>query len=405
MAGTPAAARRFLDRLVPAAVRKAREEAAALQRLIDEQGGGFTLQPWDWDFYAERLRKEAFDLDETEVLPFFELDRVLRDGVFFAAERMFGLSFRERHDLPVYHPDVRVFDIFDRDGAQLALFYGDFFARDNKNGGAWMNVLVRQSTLLGTQPVIYNVCNFARPAPGRPALIGLDDVETLFHEFGHTLHGLFSEQRYPSLSGTAVARDFLEFPSQFNEHPALDPAILPRYAVHHETGRPIPAALVERIARARTFDQGRALTQTLAAAVLDLCWHTLPAGTTVDDIDQFEAAALADAGLDVPAVPPRYRSTYFLHIWESGYCAGYYAYLWAEMLDEDAFAWFRAHGGFTRANGDRLRALVLSRGNTIDNAEMYRRFLGRDPVIDPMLARRGLTAAGTEPTGTAGPPR
>jgi peptidyl-dipeptidase Dcp len=392
MAETPTAVRGFLDRLAPAAVQKAREQAADLQRLIDEEGGGFTLEPWDWDFYAERVRKGRFDLDEAEIAPYFELDRVLRDGVFFAAGRMFGLSFKERHDLPVYDPDVRVFDVFDRDGAQLALFYGDFFKRDNKNGGAWMNRLIVQSTLLGTRPVIYNVCNFTKPAPGMPALISLDDVDTLFHEFGHALHGLFAEQRYPSLSGTAVARDFLEFPSQFNEHPAFDPDILARYAVHHETGRPIPAALVDRIMQARTFDQGRALTETLAAAVLDQSWHTLPVGTTVGDIAAFEARALADAGFDVPAVPPRYRSTYFLHIWANGYWAGYYAYLWAEMLDEDAFAWFTDRGGFTRENGDRLRALVLSRGNTVDNAAMYREFRGRDPELGPMLKKRGLTA-------------
>jgi peptidyl-dipeptidase Dcp len=392
MAETPGAVSRFLDRLVPAAVQKAREEAEALQRLIDEQKGGFALEPWDWDFYAEQLRKEKFDLDEAELAPYFELERVLQDGVFHAAERMFGLSFKERHDLPVYHPDVRVFDVIDRDGAPLALFYGDFFKRDNKNGGAWMNVLVPQSTLLDTRPVIYNVCNFMKRGPGQPVLISLDDVETLFHEFGHALHGLLAEQRYPSLSGTAVARDFLEFPSQFNEHPALDPDILARYAVHHETGQPIPASLVEKIKRAATFNQGYALTEILGAAVLDQRWHTLRAGTTVADVDQFERQALAEAGFDLPAVPPRYRSSYFLHIWANGYWAGYYAYLWAEMLDEDAFAWFGEHGGLTRANGDRYRALVLSRGNTIDNAVMYREFRGRDPVIEPMLARRGLTA-------------
>lgn len=391
MAKTPAAVEQFLGRLVPPATANARAEAREIQALIDRQGGGFVLEPWDWDFHAEQVRKAKYDLDNAALAPYFEVERVLRDGVFYAAQQLYGLTFKERRDLPVYHPDVRVFEVIDRDGSALALFYCDLFARDNKNGGAWMDNFVTQSKLLGAKPVVYNVSNFVKPAPGQPALISLDDVLTMFHEFGHALHGLFANQQYPSLSGTNVARDFVELPSQFNEHWALEPAVLAHYAVHHKTGAPMPQALADKIRKAATFNQGYSLTEILGAASLDMRWHSLPAGVPMQQADVFEAAALEQAGLDLPQVPPRYRSGYFLHIWANGYAAGYYAYLWAEMLDNDAFAWFTENGGLTRANGDRFRDMILSRGNAGDYARMYRDFRGKDPDIGPMLKRRGIT--------------
>lgn len=390
MAKTPAAVNRFLARLVPAATAKARAEAAAIQTVIDRQHGGFKLAPWDWDYYAEQVRKARYDLDESQIRPYFELDRVLKDGVFYTANQLYGVTFKERHDLPVYQPDVRVFEVFDHDGAPLGLIYFDYFKRDNKSGGAWMDNLVGQSKLLGTLPVVYNVANFTKPAPGQPALLSFSDVTTMFHEFGHALHGLFANQEYPSLSGTNVARDFVEFPSQFNEHWALDPAVLAHYAIDARTGQPMPAVLVAKIRKAAGFNQGYALTEALAAAELDMQWHTLPADAPLQDVDRFETAALRKTHVDLPQVPPRYRSSYFMHIWGNGYAAGYYAYQWSEMLDDDAFAWFEAHGGLTRANGQRFRDMILSRGNSEDLATLYRAFLGRDPSIGPMLKDRGL---------------
>ncbi len=390
MAKTPQAVEEFLGRLVPPATAKARREAANIQALIDKQQGGFQLEPWDWNFYSEQVRKAKYDLDESELKPYFELDRVLQDGVFYAAHLLYGLTFKERHDLPVYQEDVRVFDVFDKDGSPLALFYCDYFKRDNKSGGAWMGNFVEQSRLLGAKPVIYNVANFTKPAPGLPALLSYDDVTTMFHEFGHALHGLFADQEYPSLSGTSVARDFVEFPSQFNEHWALDPEVLKHYAIHCKTGEPMPQALVDKIRKASKFNQGYMLTELLAAANLDMQWHTRSAGRPVAEVDPFEIAALKKTGLDLPQVPPRYRSSYFLHIWANGYAAGYYAYLWTEMLDHDAFAWFKAHGGLTRENGDRFRKLILSRGNTADYETIYEQFRGRAPDIKPMLEARGL---------------
>ncbi len=394
MAKTPQRVQQFLENLVGPATAKARAEAADIQAVIDQQHGGFKLQPWDWDFYAEQVRKAKYALDESQIKPYLELNRVLEDGVFYAAHELYGLTFKERHDLPVYQPDVRVFEVFDKDGSHLALFYCDYFKRDNKNGGAWMDNMVVQSKLLGTQPVIYNVANFSKPGPGQPALISFDDVTTMFHEFGHALHGMFASQQYPSLSGTAVARDFVEFPSQFNEHWALDPKVFAHYAVHFETGKPMPADLVEKIKKAAKFNQGYALTELVAAASLDMQWHTLSAGATPADVDQFEAASLKKTHLDVPEVPPRYRSSYFLHIWANGYSSGYYAYLWTEMLDDDAYGWFKEHGGLTRQNGQRFRDLVLSRGNTEEYGKMFRDFRGRDPIIDPMLEQRGLKTGG-----------
>ena len=390
MAKTPSAVNDFLGKLVPAATAKARREAADIQALIDKQQGGFQLQPWDWNYYAEQVRKAQYDLDESQIKPYFVLDSVLKNGVFYAANQLYGLTFRERHDLPVYQKDVRVFEVMDSNDSTLGLFYCDYFKRDNKSGGAWMDNMVDQSKLLGTKPVIYNVANFTKPAPGQPALLSFDDVTTMFHEFGHALHGFFASQQYPGLSGTSVARDFVEFPSQFNEHWALDPKVLKHYAIHYQTNEPMPQALVDKIKKAATFNQGYALTELLAAAALDMQWHTLSAADSLQDVDKFEAAALHKTHLDLPQVPPRYRSSYFLHIWGNGYAAGYYAYLWTEMLDDDAFAWFEQHGGLTRDNGQRFRDMILSRGNTEDYGKMFRDFTGHDPSIRPMLHDRGL---------------
>lgn len=392
MAQNPAAVQQFLDKLVPAATAKAHAEAGDIQKLIDEQKGGFKLQPWDWNFYAEQVRKAKYNLDENEVKPYFELNKVLTDGVFYAANQLYGLTFKERKDLPVYQADVRVFDVFDKDGSQLGLFYCDYFKRDNKNGGAWMDNLVGQSKLLGTKPVIYNVCNFTKPAPGQPVLISADDAKTMFHEFGHGLHGLFASQQYLSISGANTARDFVEFPSQFNEHWALDPKIFSHYAVHYKTGAPMPQELIEKIKKASTFNQGYALTEALAADGIDLAWNTLAAGGAKQDVDKFEAATLHKTHLDLTQVPPRYRSSYFLHIWSNGYAAGYYAYAWTEMLDDDAYSWFEENGGLTRANGQRFRDMILSKGNTEDYGTMFKAFRGHNPDIHPMLVSRGLVS-------------
>ena len=391
MAKTPEAVTQFLTKLVPAATAKAKGEAADIQKLIDSLKGGFQLQPWDWNFYSEQVRKAKFNLNEEEIKPYFELNNVLQNGVFFAANQLYGLTFKERKDLPVYQADVRVFTVLDKDGSELGLFYCDYFKRDNKNGGAWMDNMVGQSKLLGTKPVIFNVCNFTKPAPGQPALISYSDVTTMFHEFGHGLHGLFGSQQYPSLSGTAVARDYVEFPSQFNEHWAADPKVFANYAKHYKTGEPMPQTLVDKIKKAATFNEGYALTEILAAADLDMQWHTIPATDSLHDVDKFEMQALHKTGLDLPQVPPRYRSSYFLHIWSNGYAAGYYAYLWTEMLDDDAYSWFGEHGGLTRENGQRFRDMILSRGNTIEYGKMFADFRGHAPNIGPMLKNRGLT--------------
>ena len=394
MAKTPEAAERLMTSLVPAATAKAHAEAAKMQALIDAQKGGFQLAAWDWEFYAEQVRKAEFDLDESQIKPYLELDRVLKDGVFYAANQLYGLTFKERHDLPTYHPDVRVFEVFDADKEPLALFYADYFKRDNKAGGAWMDPFVNQSGLLGTKPVVFNVCNFTKPAPGQSALISFDDVTTLFHEFGHALHGLFSNVRYPLLAGINVPNDFAEFPSQFNENWALQPQVFAHYAKHYKTGAPMPQALVDRIKKAQTFNQGYALTEYLAAALLDMAWHSQTADTPAKDVQVFEISALDHFHINLAEVPPRYHSTYFAHIWSSeGYCAGYYAYLWSEVLDHDTYAWFKAHGDLTRANGDRLRKMILSKGSTEDMARMYRAFRGQDPSVEPLIEARGMQVA------------
>jgi peptidyl-dipeptidase Dcp len=361
-----------------------------MQNLIDAQSGGFKLQPWDWQYYAEQVRKAKYNLDESQIMPYFELNDVLQNGVFFAANRLYGITFKERHDIPVYQPDVRVFEVFDSNGQPLALWYCDYFKRDNKSGGAWMDFWVDPSGLLAQKPVVYNVANFTKPAPGQPALLTFDDVTTMFHEFGHALHGMFSNVQYPSLAGTNVPRDFVEFPSQFNEHWALDTTVFANYAKHYKTGAPMPASLVDKIKQSGTFNQGFATTELLEASLLDFAWHTLPAGGVPEDVDAFEAEALRRYNVAVPEVPPRYRSTYFSHIWDGGYSAGYYAYTWSEVLDDDAYAWFKEHGGLTRANGQRFRDMVLSKGGTEDAATMYRNWRGRDPSVEALLEDRGL---------------
>ena len=390
MAKTPEAALKLLTDTVPAATAKARGEAAKMQKLIDQQKGGFKLASSDWDFYAEQVRKAEFDLDETKIRPYFELDRVLKDGVFFAANQMYGLTFKERKDLPVYQPDVRVFDVMDKDGKPLALFYADYFKRDSKAGGAWMDVFVEQNGLTGTKPVVFNVCNFTKPAEGQPALLSFDDVTTMFHEFGHALHGMFSNVKYPGIAGTSVPRDFVEFPSQFNEHWASDPKVFANYAKHYQTGEPMPQAMVDKIKKASTFNQGYKTTEYLGAALLDLAWHTLPADAPMKDADVFEAESLKRFKVDMPQVPPRYRTPYFAHIWGGGYAAGYYAYFWSEVLDDDAYEWFKEHGGMTAENGQIFRDKVLSIGNSQDLKTAYRDFRGKEPDVKALLENRGL---------------
>jgi peptidyl-dipeptidase Dcp len=396
MARTPQAAEKLMTNLVPASTAKAREEAAKMQAIIDREKGGFQLGPQDWEFYAEKVRRAEYDLDESQIKPYLALDRVLQDGVFYAANRMYGLTFKERHDIPVYHPDVRVWEVFDASGASLALFYGDYFARPNKSGGAWMDSFVDQSGLLGTKPVVLNVLNVTKPAPGQPALLTWDNTTTMFHEFGHALHGLLSNVQYPTLGGTNVPRDFVEFPSTFNEHAALDPAVLSSYAKHYQTGAPMPQALVDKIRKTRTFNQGYMMTEYLAAALLDMVWHTLPPGTALQDVNTFEPAALKRFAIDLSTVPPRYHTTYFSHIWSSGYSAGYYAYLWSEVLAHDAYYFLEQRGGLTRKNGQRLRDMVLSRGGSEPAGQMYRAFRGRDADIEPLLVERGLKATPTD---------
>jgi peptidyl-dipeptidase Dcp len=383
----------FLNRLAPATAAKERKEWSDIVALAKSQGATFQPTAADWNYYAEQIRKQRYDLNDDELKPYFEIHKVLTDGVFYAANQLYGITFKERHDLPTWNPDMMTYEVFDSDGKPLGLMYFDYWKRDNKSGGAWMSNLVNQSYLLGTKPVIYNVANFTKPAPGQPALISFDDVTTMFHEFGHALHGLFAAQTYPTLSGTNVARDFVEFPSQFNENWALDPKVLPHYAVNYKTGQPIPQELVDKIKRSQTFNQGYDNGEVLEASRLDLDWHSLGPDAPRQNVDQFEAQSLASSGFDTADVPPRYRTSYFLHIWANGYAAGYYAYPWTRMLAEDAFAWFQSHGGLTRANGQRFRDMVLSRGNTLDYAQMYRGFTGHDPSIQPYLEFYGL--AGT----------
>ncbi|MEZ6877180.1 peptidyl-dipeptidase Dcp [Enterobacter sp. KBR-315C3_2022] len=389
MAKTPDAALSFMRGIVPAARNRAAREQADIQKMIDGKQGGFTAQAWDWSFYAEQVRLAKYALDESQIRPYFALNTVLDDGVFWAATQLFGIRFVERFDIPVYHPDVRVWEIFDQNGEGMALFYGDYFARDSKGGGAWMGNFVEQSSELAARPVIYNVCNYQKPASGQVALLSWDDVITLFHEFGHTLHGLFASQRYATLSGTNTPRDFVEFPSQINEHWASHPQVFAHYARHYQTNEPMSEALRDNMLNATQFNKGYDMTELLSAALLDMNWHGI-AGA-VDDVETFEAAALKKEGLDIPAVPPRYRSSYFAHIFGGGYAAGYYAYLWTQMLADDGYQWFVEQGGLTRENGQKFREAILSRGNSADLAELYRQWRGHDPRIEPMLENRGLS--------------
>lgn len=387
----PAQALAFMEGMVPALAAKQTAEAAELNAAIRAAGGKFTVKPWDWDFYAEKVRKAKYDLDDNEVKPYFQLTRVLEDGVFYAANQAYGIRFVKRTDLPVYHPDVTTYTVIDADGSELGLFYFDPFARSNKQGGAWMGNFVDQSHMMGTKPVVYNVLNIPKAAAGEPQLVSWDNVITLFHEMGHALHGLFADQKYVTISGTNTARDFVEFPSQFNENFASRPEILSNYARHYQTGAPIPASLMAKIDRAKKFNQGYALGEVVTAALVDMKWHALKADAGVQDADAFEKAALASLGLRVDLVPPRYHSPYFRHIWDHGYAAGYYSYLWTEMIAHDAFRHMEeSPEGVSRAGGEVFRRKILSRGNTLDYAEMYRAYAGRDPSVQPMLEARGL---------------
>lgn len=394
-AGTPEAVLSMLNGLIPAVIRNTEREADKIIEMMRADGIENELHPWDWEYYAEKVRKQEFDLDEALVRPYFELNRVLKDGVFYAMNRLYGISFEERFDLPVYHPDVRVFDVMDHDGSQIGLFYADLFSRDSKRGGAWMSSFVIQSHLTGQRPVVTNVLNIPKPAEGEPALISFSNVTTLFHEMGHAVHGLFSDVTYPSQSGTAVPRDFVEFPSTFEEDWAVHPDVLANYAVHYETGERIPTDLLDRIIAARDFNQGFDTYEYLAATMIDMEWHLLSpqqlSGMELD-VTEFEAAALVKYNLANPVIPPRYKSAYFAHIFSGGYSANYYAYIWSEILAADAFAFMRESGGLTRENGDHYRENILSRGGTEDAMEMYRRFRGGDPDVRHLLVRRGLTA-------------
>lgn len=391
MAKNPENVRAFFAQLIPGATKRAAQESAEIQKMAKAHGVDLTVEPWDWNYYAEMVRKEKYDLDEEQLKPYFEINKVLHDGVFFAATKLYGITFKERKDIPVYHEDVQVYEVFEENGDPLGLFYTDFFARPSKRGGAWMSNFVTQSHLYEKKPVIYNVCNYPKPSAGDPALLTFDEVSTMFHEFGHALHGFFANQKYPSLSGTAVSRDFVEFPSQFNEVWALHPEVLKNYAVHYETGAQIPQELIDKIKKSGTFNQGYSLTENLASSNLDFEWHTIGADKTIDDVNAFEKEALSRTKLDVVhAVPPRYRSTYFAHIFSGGYAAGYYSYLWTEMLDHDARNWFETHGGLTRENGQRFREMVLSKGDTEPLDEVYRNWSGRNPEIGPLLKARGV---------------
>jgi len=390
MARTPEAARKMLTDLVPGVVARVNQEADDLRAMMKKLGVNDELAPWDWEYYAEKVRKDRYDVDEAEVKPYFEMSNVLEQGVFFTMKKLFGIEFRERNDLPVYHREVRVFDVLDADGSQIGLYYIDFFSRDSKRGGAWMSSFVRQSGLLNQKPVIVNVLNNPKPAEGKPALISFDNATTMFHEMGHAVHGLFSDVTYPSVAGTATPRDFVEFPSTFEEDWAIQPDILRNYARHHETGEPIPTELLTKVIQASKFNQGFDTLEYLSAAILDLEWHTLSVDEIPDDIQAFEQATLKKYGIDIPAVPPRYRTAYFAHIWGGGYSAAYYAYIWSEVLATDAFAHMLSNGGATRENGIRFRKEVLSRGSSRDPMDSYKAWRGNAPTIDALLIRRGL---------------
>jgi len=391
MAKVPSNAMALLAKIAKPAVAKAKVEAKEIQDLIDAQNGGFKLEPWDWNFYSEQVRKAKYDLDESQVKPYFELTTVLEKGVFFAAKQMYGITFKERKDLPVYDPDVVAYEVFDNDGKSMAIYYLDFYTRDNKSGGAWMSNFVTQSHYLKQKPVIVNVYNFSKPVTGNPSLISFDDVTTLFHEFGHTLHGLFANQNYPSISGTSVPRDYVEFPSQINEHAALDPVILKNYAIHYQTKQVIPQELIDKIKKAEIFNKGYEVTELLAASTLDMAWHSVEKEADFKPTLVFEKDALQKYGLSVNEVPTRYHTPYFAHIWSGGYSAGYYAYTWSKTLDYNAFDWMQANGGMTRANCERFRKYILSVGNSVDLNKAFKDFIGHDMQIGPYLKNAGLS--------------
>ncbi|WP_432856766.1 M3 family metallopeptidase [Amycolatopsis sp. CA-161197] len=392
-AKTADAASGLLERLAPVAVANARAEAAELQQHLEADVPGATLKPWDWAFYAEKVRRERYEVDTAALRPYFELNRVLTDGVFFAANRLYGLTFTERDDLPKYHPEVRTFEVFDADGSGMGLFLVDYYTRDSKRGGAWMNNFVSQSDLLGRKSVVVNVLNVAKPPAGEPTLLTLDEVTTVFHEFGHALHGLLSGVVYPTFSGPNVPRDFVEYPSQVNEMWMLWPEVLAHYAKHHVTGEPLPAEQVAKLEAAQQYGEGFKTTEYLAASLLDLAWHRLGVDDRVDDVQRFEADALEKAGVALESVPPRYRTTYFNHVFGGGYSAGYYSYIWSEVLDADTVQWFRENGGLKRENGDHFRSTLLGRGGSVDPMEAFANFRGRQPEIQPLLERRGLAGA------------
>src|SRR5882672_3056538 len=384
---------KLLADLAPPAVANAKREAAQQQKIVDQEKGAFQIAACDWDFYSEKVRKAKYDFDESQLRPYYELNHVLLDGIFFAAGKLYGLTFKERHDLPVYQPDVRVWEVFDRDGQPLAIFIGDYYARPSKNGGAWMNAYVPQNDLFGTKPVVANHLNIPKPPPGEPTLLTQDEVRTAFHEFGHALHGMFSNVKYPRFGGTSVPRDFVEYPSQVNEMWATWPEVLKNYAKHYKTGEPIPQVLLDKVIAAEKFNQGFKTTEYLSASLLDQAWHQLNPSEVPKDAVAFEAEALHKAGVDFPPVPPRYRSFYFSHAFAGGYSAGYYSYIWSEVLDADSVEWIKEHGGLKRENGDRFRQTLLSRGGSADALSLFKKFVGRDPYIEPLLKRRGLDRA------------
>jgi peptidyl-dipeptidase Dcp len=392
-AKTPDAALDMLTDLIPPVIQNSQNEADAISEMMREDGIDGAVQPWDWNYYAEKVRKAEYNIDESEVRPYFELDRVLKDGVFHTMEQLFGITFEERHDLPVYHPDVRTFNVYDENGEQIGLFYADYFERDSKRGGAWMNSFVSQSHLLDKKPVIVNVMNIPPPAEGEPALISFDNVTTMFHEMGHAVHGLFSDVKYPSQSGTSVPRDFVEFPSTFEEDWAIQPEVLENYAIHYETGEQIPQELLDKVIEASNFNQGFDTQEYLAATMLDMEWHLLGQDEIPQDVQTFENNALAKYDLDMEAIPPRYKSPYFAHIFAGGYAANYYAYIWSEVLAADAFAYMMEQGGLEKENGNRFREYILSQGGSDEAMELYKEYRGQEPDVKHLLKRRGLEVA------------
>jgi peptidyl-dipeptidase Dcp len=389
-AKTPEAALDMLTDLIPPVIENSKNEADAITAMMRKDGIDDEVKPWDWNYYAEKVRKAEYNIDEAEVRPYFELDRVLKDGVFYTMEQLFGITFEERNDLPVYHEDVRTFNVYDKNGDQIGLFYADYFERDSKRGGAWMNSFVSQSHLLDKKPVIVNVMNIPPPAEGEPALISFDNVTTMFHEMGHAVHGLFSDVKYPSQSGTSVPRDFVEFPSTFEEDWAIQPEVLENYAIHYETGEQIPQDLLDKVIEASNFNQGFDTQEYLAATMLDMEWHLLGQDKIPEDVQTFENNALAKYDLDMQAIPPRYKSPYFAHIFSGGYAANYYAYIWSEVLAADAFAYMMEQGGLERENGNRFREYILSQGGSDEAMELYKEYRGQQPDVKHLLKRRGL---------------